>query len=110
MLRVSPFWRTALRIAWRYQRSSPRRALAAVFVVALGTAAVTAIGALSVQMHSKLRGNAREWIASDISVRSPAPPSEDETEAVDQLVRSGTEETLVIETYGLSTSGEVPDA
>jgi predicted lysophospholipase L1 biosynthesis ABC-type transport system permease subunit len=107
---VSPFWRTALRIVWRYQRSSPRRAFAAMFVIALGAASVTAIGSLSVEMHSKLRGDAREWIASDVSVRLPEPPSEDEIEAVNRLVLPGTEETLVIETYGLATSGQVPDA
>jgi predicted lysophospholipase L1 biosynthesis ABC-type transport system permease subunit len=107
---VSPFWRTALRIVWRYQRSSPRRAFAAMFVIALGSASVTAIGSLSVEMHSKLRGNAREWIASDVSVRLPEPPSDDEIEAVTRLLLPGTEDTLVIETYGLAISSQVPDA
>ncbi len=107
---VSPFWRTALRIVWRYQRSSPRRGLAAMFVIALGAASVTAIGSLSVEMHSKLRGNAREWIASDVSVRLPEPPSDDEVEAVTRLLLPGTEDALVIETYGLATSAQVPDA
>lgn len=107
---VRPFWRTALRIAWRNQCSSPRRAFAAMFVVALAAASVAAIGSLSVEMHSKLKGNAREWIASDVLVRLPEPPGAGEIEAVVPLSRLGIEETLVIETYRVVTSAQVPDA
>ena len=108
-LSPSQFWRVAGRIAWRDLRSSPRRALAATLAVAAGVTAVASIHALAAEMRSKVRGNAREWIAADLYVNLPAAPSGEDMAAFTPLFRQGTEQTLVTELYGMVSSDQVPD-
>jgi predicted lysophospholipase L1 biosynthesis ABC-type transport system permease subunit len=107
---MGSYWRTAVKLAWAELRSSPRRVLIVVAAVAIGAAATTAVRALSDEMRSKLQGNAREWIASDIQVRLHEPTSDDENAALGTLLKSGVEQTTITETYGMAKSEQVPDA
>jgi predicted lysophospholipase L1 biosynthesis ABC-type transport system permease subunit len=103
------FWRAALRIAWRDLRSSPRRALGGILAVAAGVAAAGAVHALSAEMRSKVRGNAREWIAADLYARLTDRPSDEEMAALAPLFRQGAEDTVVTELYGMVSSDRAAD-
>src|ERR1035437_1009693 len=60
-------------------------------------------------MRSKVRGNAREWIAADLYVKLTDLPSDEEMAALAPLFRQGATQTLVTELYGMVSADQVPD-
>ncbi|MBI4902450.1 MAG: hypothetical protein HY820_02365 [Acidobacteria bacterium] len=99
------FWRTALRLARKEVRATPRRAILAILAIAAGASAVTAVHVLSQEMRAKVRGDAREWIAADILIQFRDPPAEDELAKITAM-----DHTLVTGTFGMAGSSQVPDA
>jgi predicted lysophospholipase L1 biosynthesis ABC-type transport system permease subunit len=77
--------------------------------VAVGVAAVGAVHGLAAELRSKVRGDAREWIAADLYVNLADLPSDEAMDALQPLFRSGAKASLATELYGLAGSDETPD-
>ena len=61
-------------------------------------------------MQTKLRADAREWIASDLYVYLPEAPSPEELDAITALEIAGVQRTDVTELYSMTSSAAAPDA
>ena len=98
-----PFFRIAMRLAWRDALKSRSKFLLIILAVGIAVAVVTSILDLSQGVRRELILGARQWLAGDIQVRTNRPPSEERMQALHRL---GWDATVVIETAGqISTPG-----
>jgi putative ABC transport system permease protein len=103
-------WRTAAKIAWRETRASSGRFLFVILAVAAGVGSLTGVRGFSRAFHTMLQRDARGFMAADLSVRTFAEASPDQTRVMNQLAVQGVRRTLVTETLTMAgpPGGGVP--
>jgi putative ABC transport system permease protein len=103
-------WRTAAKIAWRETRASSGRFLFVILAVAAGVGSLTGVRGFSRAFHTLLQRDARGFMAADLSVRTFALPSPEQTRVMDRLASQGIRRTQVTETLTMAAppDGGVP--
>jgi putative ABC transport system permease protein len=92
----------ALRLAWRQARGG-RRHLAAVFAsVALGVAALVAVGTLGAGLEATLGRQARALLGGDLELRAARPLPAEADAALEGLTREGARLVRVQELVGMA--------
>lgn len=94
-------WRTAARIAWREARSSPLKFAFVILAVAAGVGSLTGVRGFSRAFHDMLMREARTLMAADLSVRTFALPSPQQSAVMDDLRRRGIRRTWITETVSM---------
>src|SRR6059058_4497074 len=102
MSKPSPF-RTAARIAWRETRASSGRFLFVILAVAAGVGALTGVRGFSRAFHTMLQRDARSFMAADLTVRTFALPTPQQTEAMDRMAERGIRRTQITETLTMAS-------
>ncbi len=101
-------WRTASRIAWRETRASTAKFLFVVLAVAAGVGALTGVRGFSQSFRATLTAQSRTIMAADLTARQFLPAAPEQIANLDQLVASGVEHTLIMETVSMGSSAMVP--
>jgi putative ABC transport system permease protein len=103
-------WRTAARIAWRETRASSGRFLFVILAVAAGVGSLTGVRGFSRAFHTMLQRDARGFMAADLTVRTFAMPSPEQTKVMNRLGMQGIRRTQVTETLTMAgpPDGGVP--
>ena len=100
---AKPFFRIAIRLAWRDVRTSRAKFLLIIVTTAIAIAIVTAVLSLSETVRRELVLGARQWLAADVQVRGNHAAEASQLEA---LRHEGWEATEVIETAGPISSAD----
>jgi putative ABC transport system permease protein len=110
MAAVNRQWRTAAKIAWRETRASSGRFLFVILAVAAGVGSLTGVRGFSRAFHTMLQRDARGFMAADLTVRTFAMPTAEQTRVMNQLGAEGVRRTQVTETLTMAgpPNGGVP--
>ena len=103
-------YRTAAKIAWRETRASSGRFLFVILAVAAGVGALTGVRGFSRAFHTILQRDARGFMAADLTVRTFAYPTPQQTQVMDRLAEKGVRRTQVTETLTMASppAGGIP--
>jgi putative ABC transport system permease protein len=93
--------RAPVRLAWRELRGGWRHFAGFFACVALGVAALTAVGTLAANVDRALTREARALMGGDLELRAMRPLDEEAAAAVARLVRAGAAVTRVRELVGM---------
>ena len=97
-------WRTAAKIAWRESRPSALKFLFVILAVAAGVGALTGVRGFSRAFHNMLMREARTLLAADLSVRTFALPTAEQTNEMDALSKQGIQRTWITETVSMAVA------
>jgi len=81
--------RLVLAIAWREMRGAGRHFASAWICIALGVAALVAVGSFGQSLERTVSRSARSLMGADVEIRSSQPLSAEASEAVHALARQG---------------------
>jgi len=94
----------ALRMAWRQTRGAWRHFVGFGACVALGVAALVAVGTLAVNLDGALTREARTLLGGDVELRAARPLGADAAAALERLRRAGARTTALRELVGMARS------
>ncbi|OGK78137.1 MAG: hypothetical protein A2050_16460 [Candidatus Rokubacteria bacterium GWA2_73_35] len=94
----------ALRMAWRQTRGAWRHFVGFGACVALGVAALVAVGALAVSLDGALTREARTLLGGDVELRAARPLGADAAAALARLGAAGARTTTLRELIGMARS------
>jgi putative ABC transport system permease protein len=94
--------RFPLALAWREARGGWRHFVGFFACVALGVAALTSVGTLAANVDRALSREARTLMGGDLELRAMRPFTDEETGAVEQVVREGATATRVRELVAMA--------
>src|SRR3990172_3994505 len=93
-----------LRMAWRQTRGAWRHFLGFGACVALGVAALVAVGTLGVSLDDALTREARTLLGGDVELRAASPLGADAAAALARLDATGARTTTLRELIGMARS------
>lgn len=99
-------WRSSFRIAWREARASAVKFAFVILAVAIGVGSLAGVRGFSRSFYTMLIREARTLIAADLSVRTFALPTAEQTAAMDDLDRRGIAHTWITETVSMAAYQE----
>ena len=91
-----------LRMAWRETRGAWRHFVAFFACVALGVAALVAVGTLAANLDGALGREAKALMGGDVEVRSTRPLDRDALAALERLRRAGAQTSSLRELVGMA--------
>src|SRR3989338_9427281 len=94
-----------LRMAWRQTRGAWRHFLGFGACVALGVAALVAVGTLAVNLDGALTREAKTLLGGDIELRAARPLGDEAVAALERLRLAGARTTALQELIGMARSG-----
>jgi putative ABC transport system permease protein len=98
--------RAIVRMAWRETRGAWRHFAGFSLCVALGVAALTAVGTLAANVDRALTREAKALMGGDLELRSPRPLGDEAREAVERLRAAGAAVSTVRELVGMAREPE----
>jgi len=97
-----------LALAWRDARASGGKFFFVILAVAIGVGALTGVRGFSRAFGDALLRDARKLMAADLSVRTFAPPTDEQQQRLDDLARRGARITTVTETLSMMSANTMP--
>jgi putative ABC transport system permease protein len=90
-----------LRLAWREARSSYKKFLFLIAVIAIGVGSLTGLKGFSEALNHSISRSAKDLIAADIAVRFRSPASQKETDSLETLTQYGAQVSRTTETLSM---------
>jgi putative ABC transport system permease protein len=103
------YWMFELRMAWRETRSSYKKFLFLIAVIALGVGALTGLKGFSTALNHSISRSAKDLIAADIAVRFRSLASQKEIDSLEKLTQHGVQVSRTTETLSMVALQKAPN-